>query len=186
MKERENSLIIALVGVIGFLAFLSYEVGGRLATPSPSPQYPFSPGTKNQVVSTLPSPEEPPANFFLPWYEEEELSAFRDIFAASPLPGNGGEYETVIEGEQETGEEIEAELSQEGVSEVEEEPLPSITIRGMVTSGGEQAFIVEVEGRIFILTSKKPLQDKLRLVKVGEGQMILEYEGREFVFSLSD
>ena len=67
------------------------------------------------------------------------------------------------------------------VAEKKEEPLPDIAMKGVVLSDNKQAIILNVDGKIEILTSQKPLQSGIELVKVSKEEAVLAYKGREIV-----
>lgn len=181
MREKENYFILLLVVGISALAFLSYDVMVRIAEQKPAEPL-FSPLAPRSTAS-LPLPQnEKEEDFFLPPYKDEELHSFRDVFFASTgVPSQQGEVVVAME---EGGESPNAEIPQEEIQPQEE--LPQITLKGMVTSAQGVAIVVDVDGKISILTSQKPLQEGIKLVKVEGKQVVLEYQGREFTFSLSD
>jgi type II secretory pathway component PulC len=64
-------------------------------------------------------------------------------------------------------------------AEKKEESLPDITMKGVVLSDNKQAIILDVNGKIQILTSQKPLPSGIKLVRVSKEEAILAYKGRE-------
>ena len=67
--------------------------------------------------------------------------------------------------------------------EVEEESLPPVHLQGVVVSGSRQAVVVEVGGKIQILTNEKNLSSSIKLVKVEGKEVVLNYEGREITLT---
>ena len=181
MREKENYFILLLAIGISALAFLSYDVMLRITEQKPAEPL-FSPLPPRSTANLSSPRNEREESFFLPPYKDEELQSFRDIFFAST--GVSPQQEEVTVALEEEGESPNAEIPQEEIRPQEE--LPQIALKGMVTSAQGVAIVVEVNGKISILTSQKPLQEGIKLVKVEGKQVILEHQGREFTFSLSD
>ncbi|MGQ9473717.1 MAG: hypothetical protein ACUVQZ_05080 [Candidatus Caldatribacteriaceae bacterium] len=174
MKERGQYLLFALAAAIGVLTFFSYDFMGKLLFRQSSAPL-FSPLPLRSEVNF--SSEEEQQNFFLPSYPEEDLRSFRDIFFAPLLivPQEG--FIATTEGTVSASREI-------ALESPPEEKLPQIVVKGVVTSPQGRAVIVEKEGKVFILTSQKPLQEEMKLVRIEGKQVVLEYQGREFSFLL--
>ena len=187
MKERENYFVLFLAIGIGILAFLSYDIVARMTESKGKYSKPvFSPLVARPRMTPSAPQIEPEQNFFLTAYTEKELQSFRNIFSASiEVPA---EEELLVTAEQ-PGSTVEAgtpeETGETGETPPQEE-IPQVTVKGMVTSPQGRAVIVEIDGKILILTSQKPLQGGVKLIKVEGKQVILEYQGRELTFSLSD
>lgn len=170
MKEREIFWVIPLVFAVGVLGFLSFRVI-RTIYVSPS----FAQESEGRLVFPLPKPSEvTQKKVFLAPLKEEEIAGLRDVFSfVQP-------YETVQEEALPISEEASV------PPDVSEEVIPAITFKGVVVSPKNQVVIVEVDGEIFFLTPEKPLSGELRLVRVDKKQVVLTYQGREFVFSLEE
>ena len=54
-------------------------------------------------------------------------------------------------------------------------------MKGVVLSDNKQAIILNVDGKIEILTSQKPLQSGIELIKVSKEEAVLAYKGREII-----
>lgn len=178
MKEKGQHLLVVLTIAVGVLAFFSYDLMGKLPFRHSSASI-FSPLPIQSRTNLSSSEEEQQRNFFLPSYPEKDLRSFRDIFFAPLLvvPQEG-----FIAAAEET-------VSASGEIALEsppEEKLPQIAVKGVVTSPQGRAVIVDKEGRIFILTSQKPLQEEIKLVRIEGKQVVLEYKGREFSFLLGE
>ncbi len=171
MREQGAFFIVALAFVLGVLGFWSLRIVDALRAPSS-----FAQESPRGLVFPLPqSPEVTRREVFLAPLEEKEIANLRDIFSFAQG------YE-VLQGEVlPLPEEEAATLSEEG-----EETLPPVTLKGVVMSSKNQVVVVEVGGEIFFLTPAKPLSGELRLVKVDKKQVVLTYQGREFVFSLEE
>lgn len=182
MKEKENYAILLLAIGIGVMAFLSYDVMGKILQKPPS-EHIFSP----TVVTPKPSPSlsqnEPAENFFLPAYSNQELRSFRNIFL---VEGGIPSEEELIVAVEEPEPSMEEETPEIQLEPLPEEEFPPVTVKGIVTSPQGKAVIVDIDGKIYILTSQKPLQDGVKLIKVEERQVTLEYQGRELTFSLAE
>lgn len=185
MKEKESYFVLFLAIGIGILAFLSYDPVIRITERKESSESFFAPLPPRSRVEIPLSSEENKERLFLPSYADEELRSFRDIFTASmSFPQEVEMVAAVEELDGFSGADISAEGIQ-GEAPLSQEP-PPIILKGMVTSLQGKAVIVDVDGRIVILTSQKPLQEGVKLVKVEGKEVTLEYQGREIVFSLSD
>lgn len=168
MKEREILWVIPLAFAVGVLGFLSLRVIEAVHVSSS-----FAQESKGRLVFPLPkSSEIVQKEVFLAPLKDEEIAGLRDVFSfAQP-------YETVQEEILFASEEASVPL------DASEEVLPAITLKGVVVSPKNQVVMVEVDGEIFFLTPEKSLSGELRLVKVDKKQVVLMYQGREFVFSL--
>ena len=116
--------------------------------------------------------------FFLVAYQNESISGMRNIFrprvvlaeaksevedASVPL-AIGGEEVLIAEKDQ-TGYSPSKDTKK---TEPEEEPLPNISMKGVVLSDNKQAVILDVGGKLQILTSQQPLTSGIKLVKVSK------------------
>ncbi len=163
--------MIALVFVIGVLGFLSLLIVEALHVSSSFAQE----SVKGLVFPLRQPPEEVKKEVFLTPLEDKEISSLRDVFSFARS------YEVFQEEVLPLSEEETAAFS----SALEEAP-PAITIKGIVTSPKNQVVVVEVNKEVFFLTPEKPLSGELRLVKVDKKQVVLMYQGREFVFLLEE
>ncbi|MCX7667933.1 MAG: hypothetical protein N2Z84_03275 [Atribacterota bacterium] len=182
MKEKESYAILLLGIGISAMVFLSYNLMGKVLQGSSSEPV-FSPIVAVPRSSSSPTQSESVQNFFLPAYSDQQLRSFRNIFLAE---GGVSPEEELIVAVEEPGSSGEEETPEIQLEPLPEEESPQIAVKGMVASPQGRAVIVEVDGKIYILTSQKPLQDKVKLVKVDGKQVILEYQGRELTFSLAE
>ena len=184
MRGQEFYLEIALAALIVFLAFS----GVRILDVALRPQ---------EVSALLPQRLQETApillenaklrKLFPAVYPDEELLAFRDIFEVPPqllvatTPQETVKYpqegSTLITPGVGTG-------SQEKPQEVEKQP--EIDLKGVVLSPQGQVVLLEVDGQIEFLTPEKPLSSGIKLVKVKEKEVVLEYRGREMTLNLTD
>ena len=182
MRGKESYAVLLLAVGFGVMVFLSYDfMGMGLRNPSSAPVLP--PIIVVPKSNLSPPQNEPVQNFFLPAYSDQELRSFRDIFLAKRGISSAEEFIIAVEEPDSS--------TEKKIPEVELEPLPEeqsvqVTVKGMVVSPQGKAIIVEIDGNIRILTSQKPLQEGVKLVKVEGKQVTLEYQGREFVFSLAE
>lgn len=176
MKQADTVLIFLLALSLALLAFLSMDIFEHVAFSS------FASTSQEQGLrfpvlrqSNERSEVPPKEDVFLTPLGEGDIGRLRDVFAfvkpppvpvaqASPPPKETPPKEAPVP--------------------VQKEVLPSITLKGVVTSATKQVVVVEVDGKIYFLTPQKPLSGKLKLVKVGKKEVIIAYEGRELTFPL--
>ncbi|HPZ81743.1 MAG TPA: hypothetical protein PK844_03385 [Candidatus Atribacteria bacterium] len=185
MRSQDFYWTLLLVASLVFLAFLSFNFGKVLSfqEESSSLALPVSPSS-----TSSPGLEEiEEQGLFLVSYPEGDLVSFRDLFhPAIPIAEEIEEGMVAVLPE-EYGEEVVYVPPQEFVSpqeeEVEEEYLPPVHLQGVVVSDSRQAVIVEVGGKIQILTNEKNLSSNIKLVKVEGKEVVLNYEGREITLT---
>ncbi|HQE25167.1 MAG TPA: hypothetical protein PKZ70_04005 [Candidatus Atribacteria bacterium] len=184
MRSRDFYCTLLLVVSLGFLAFLSFNFGKALSfqEESSSLALPVSPSS-----TSSPGLEEiEEQGLFLVSYPEGDLVSFRDLFHPAIPIAEEIEEGMVAVFPEEYGEEVVYVPPQEFVSpqeEVEEESLPPVHLQGVVVSDSRQAVIVEVGGKIQILTNEKNLSSNIKLVKVEGKEVVLNYEGREITLT---
>ncbi|MDK2897329.1 MAG: hypothetical protein PWP04_1449 [Candidatus Atribacteria bacterium] len=184
MRSRDFYWVLALIASVGFLAFLGFQLWQKLNFQEESNLLALSPAP-SPVTSSSSLEEIKEEELFLASYPEQELSNFRNLFRpVAPV----AEEQLVISTE---GYEEEATFlpPQEVVlspAVVEEEPLPPIRLQGVVVSGARQAVIVEVGGKIQILTNEKNSSSKIKLIKTEGEEVVLSYEGREIRLTLEE
>jgi len=124
---------------------------------------------------------------FLTTYSEEELVDFRDLFRSMIPIVEEIKEEVVVVLPEEYGEEAVYAPPQEFVlpqEEVKDKFLPPVHLQGIVVSDSRQAVIVEVGGKIQILTNEKTSSSNIKLIKVEDREVVLNYEGREITLTL--
>ncbi len=188
MRSQEFYLQIALAALIVFLAFSGVQVLDVALRPQ-------------EVSTLLPQKlqETAPAllkdtnlqKLFPPAYPDEKLLAFRDIFKVPPqllvatLPQETVKYPEGTSSAV-TGQVVEARGTSAGKESEEVEKQPEINLKGVVLSPQGRVVLLEVDGQIEFLTSEKPLSSGIKLVKVKEKEVVLEYQGREITLNLTD
>ena len=184
MRSQDFYWTLLLVASLVFLAFLSFNFGKVLSfqEESSSLALPVSPSS-----TSSPGLEEiEEQGLFLVSYPEGDLVSFRDLFHLAIPIAEEIEEGMVAVFPEEYGEEVVYVPPQEFVSpqeEVEEESLPPVHLQGVVVSDSRQAVIVEVGGKIQILTNEKNLSSNIKLVKVEGKEVVLNYEGREITLT---
>jgi hypothetical protein len=189
MKTIEKYLQFGFIAILAFCIYLGMNVYDRT----------FAPGTDIQPIPAFARPEatglqyEPPKidnnEIFLVAYLNESILGMRNIFrprmvlaeAQSDIsdsiipPAIGGSEEVVAVQESKA----QYTPTKTVAAEKKEESLPDITMKGVVLSDNKQAIILDVDGKIQILTSQKPLPSGIELVRVSKEEAILAYKGRE-------
>jgi hypothetical protein len=189
MKTIEKYLQYGFIAIFVFCMYLGMNIYDRT----------FTPGTDIQPIPAFIRPKanglqyEPPKidnnEIFLVAYQNESISGMRNIFrpcmvlaeAQSDIsdstipPAIGGSEEVVAVQESKA----QYTPTKTVAAEKKEESLPDITMKGVVLSDNKQAIILDVEGKIQILTSQKPLPSGIELVRVSKEEAILAYKGRE-------
>ena len=191
MKSIEKYLQYGFIAILAFCIYLGMNIYDRT----------FTPGTDIQPIPAFIRPKvnglqyEPPkidkSEIFLVTYKDESISGMRNIFQPRFVlaEAQGGIDDVIIPFAIGGGDEIvEVQESKAQnppaknvVAEKKEEPLPDITMKGVVLSDNKQAIILNVDGKIEILTSQKPLQSGIELIKVSKEEAILAYKGREII-----
>ena len=184
MRSRDFYWMLILIASLGFLAFLGFNFWKTLNSREESSLFALTP-VSSPVISPASLEEVKEEELFLVSYPEEELTGFRDLFhSAVPATQEVGK-EVVAVLPEKSGEEVVYLPSQEIAppqEEAEEEP-PPLHLQGVVVSGSRQAVIVEVEGKIQVLTNEKNLSSDVKLVKVEDKEVILNHEGREITLT---
>ncbi len=185
MRSRDFYWVLVLVASLGFLAFLGFSFWKTLNSQGGDSGFLALSPVSSPVASSSDLEEIKEEELFLASYPEEKLADFRDLFR--PVIPIAEEIEGVVAVlPEEYGEEVVYVSSQEFVppqEEVEEESLPPVHLQGVVVSDSRQAVIVEVGGKIQILTNEKNLSSDIKLVKVEGNEVVLNYEGREITLT---
>lgn len=189
MKTIEKYLQFGFVAILAFCIYLGMNVYDRT----------FAPGTDIQPIPAFTRPETNGLKFepakidnneiFLVAYQNESITGMRNIFRPrlvlaeaqnniddSTISATVGSGEEVVEVQESKAQYA---PSTNIVTEKKEESLPDITMKGVVLSDNKQAIILDVDGKIQILTSQKPLPSGIELVKVSKEEAVLAYKGRE-------
>ncbi len=189
MKTVEKYLQLGLAVILGFCFYLGASIYDRtFALGNDIEQIPaFTKPETNELKYEQPKIDN--NEIFLVAYKNESISMMRNIFrphvvlaeakneienASIPL-AMGGE-EVIIAENNQTGYSPSKNTKK---TEPEEEPLPKISMKGVVLSDNKQAVIHDLDGKIQILTSQQPLTSGIKLVKVSKEETIVEYQGRE-------
>ncbi len=189
MKTVEKYLQLGLAVILGFCFYLGASIYDRtFALGNDIEQIPaFTKPETNELKYEQPKIDN--NEIFLVAYKNESISMMRNIFrphvvlaeakneienASIPL-AMGGE-EVIIAENNQTGYSPSKNTKK---TEPEEEPLPKISMKGVVLSDNKQAVILDLDGKIQILTSQQPLTSGIKLVKVSKEETIVEYQGRE-------
>lgn len=187
MRSRDFYWMLVLVASLGFLAFLGFNFWKTLSSGEESDLFALTP--VSSPVASFPSLEEiKEEELFLASYPEGELANFRNLFQSAIAVPWEVEKETVAVLPEESEKEVVYIPSQEvtpAQEEVEEE-IPPLHLQGVVVSGPRQAVIVEVEGKIQILTNEKNLSSDIKLVKVKDKEVVINYEGREVTLTFEN
>jgi len=186
VRSRDFYWMLILIASLGFLSFLGFNFWKTLNSREENALFALTP-VSSPVISSSSLEEVKEEELFLVSYPEEELTDFRDLFHSAVPATQEVEKEVVAVLPEKSGEEVVYLPSQEIASpqeEAEEESLPPVHLQGVVVSGSRQAVIVEVEGKIQILTNEKNLSSDVKLVKVEDKEVILNYEGREITLTL--
>ena len=182
MKSLEKYLQLGLLAIFGFLVFLGMGVYDST----------FTTGTEIEPLPSISRHETTGLQYetekiedkdiFLVAYQNDSISQMRNLFKsrvviahAQSNPKAGEEKVITVEKPNITA----AISTQKAENEKKEEPLPTITMKGVVISDNKQALILDVDGKIQILTSQKPLPSGIQLVKVSKEEAVLAYKGRE-------
>ena len=185
MRSRDFYWMLILIASLGFLSFLGFNFWKTLNSREENALFALTP-VSSPVISSSSLEEVKEEELFLVSYPEEELTDFRDLFHSAVPATQEVEKEVVAVLPEKSGEEVVYLPSQEIAppqEEAEEEP-PPLHLQGVVVSGSRQAVIVEVEGKIQVLTNEKNLSSDVKLVKVEDKEVILNYEGREITLTL--
>ncbi len=182
MKNLEKYLLLGLIGLLGFIIYLGMNVYDRS----------LAPATDIEQLPTVTRPESTGLQYetekidnrdiFLVAYQNDHISQMRNLFKSRVVLAQAqnnpkAEEEKVITVEKPN---ITAAIStQKAENEKKEEPFPTITMKGVVLSDNRQALILDVDGKIQILTSQKPLPSGIQLVRVSKEEAVLAYKGRE-------
>ncbi|MGQ9622605.1 MAG: hypothetical protein ACUVTO_04075 [Candidatus Caldatribacteriaceae bacterium] len=177
MRRADTALIFLLVLSLAFLAFLSIKVFENIAPSS------FASTSQEQGLR-FPTPRQgnehsgvvSKEDVFLTPLGEEDIVKLRNVFAFAKPPS--------VPVAQASPPPKERSESQEVAPKEVQEPLPLISLKGVVVSSTKQVVVVEADGKIHFLTPQKPLSGKLKLVKVDKKEVVVAYEGREFTFLL--
>ena len=189
MKTVEKYLQLGLAVILGFCFYLGASIYDRtFALGNDIEQIPaFTKPETNELKYEQPKIDN--NEIFLVAYKNESISMMRNIFrphvvlaeakneienASIPL-AMGGE-EVIIAENNQTGYSPSKNTKK---TEPEEEPLPKISMKGVVLSDNKQAVILDLDGKIQILTSQQPLTSGIKLVKVSKEEAIVAYKGRE-------
>jgi len=186
MKNLEKYLLLGLVGLLGFIIYLGMNVYDRSLVP----------GTDIEQLPTVTRPESTGLQYetekienrdiFLVAYQNDSISRIRNLFKSRIFQvqkeknAQGGTSiaqpteEKVI-----TVEKPKTSVIPQSKEAEKEEPLPNVTMKGIVLSENKQALILDIEGKIQILTSDKPLPSGFSLVRITKNEAILSYKGRE-------
>ncbi|MDI3543520.1 MAG: hypothetical protein PWP57_1125 [Candidatus Atribacteria bacterium] len=186
MRSRDFYWMLALIASLGFLVFLSFNFWNTLNSEEENSLPVLSP-LASPVASSSSLDDIKEEELFLVSYPEEKLADFRDLFHSAIPIAQEIEEEQVAAFPEELREEVvflppESTPPQEQV-EVKEELPPPVHLQGVVVSGSRQAVIVEVGGKIQILTNEKNLSSNIKLVKVEGKEVVLNYEGREITLT---
>jgi len=189
VRSRDFYWMLGLIASLGFLAFLSFNFWNTLNSQEANSLPALSP-LASPVLSSSSLNEIKEEELFLASYPEEKLADFRDLFhSAIPATQEIEEGQVVVFPE-ESREEVVFLPPQEYTppqEETKEEPLPPpIHLQGVVVSDSRQAVIVEVGGKIQILTNEKNLSSNIKLVKVEGKEVVLSYEGREITLTFEE
>ena len=185
MRSRDFYWVLVLIVSLGFLAFLYFNFWKTLNSLEESSLLALSP-VSSPIASSSNLEEIKEEELFLASYPEEKLADFRDLFRPAIPIAEEIKEEVVAVFPEEYGEEVVYVPPQEFVppqEEVEEESLPPVHLQGVVVSGSRQAVVVEVGGKIQILTNEKNLSSSIKLVKVEGKEVVLNYEGREITLT---
>lgn len=175
----------ALTVSLGFLIFLNFRFWKILNSQQRSSLPVLSPVSSSFALSSN-LEEAKEEELFLTTYSEEELVDFRDLFRSMIPIVEEIKEEVVVVLPEEYGEEAVYASPQEFVSpqeEVKDKFLPPVHLQGIVVSDSRQAVIVEVGGKIQILTNEKTSSSNIKLIKVEDGEVVLNYEGREITLT---
>ena len=189
MRSRDFYWMLSLIASLGFLTFLSFNFWDTLNSQEENSLPALSP-LASPVLSSSGLDDIKEEELFLVSYPEEKLTDFRDLFhAAIPATQEIEEGQVVVFPE-ESREEVVFLPPPEYVppqEETKEEPLPpSIHLQGVVVSDSRQAVIVEVGGKIQILTNEKNLSSNINLIEVEGEEVVLNYEGREIILTFEE
>jgi len=185
VRSQEFYLEIALAVLIAFLAFS----GVRVLDVALQPQE-VSVLLPQRLQDTAPNllKNTELEKLFPTAYPDEQLLAFRDIFEPPPQPVAALATQETVKYPQEEGSVQVAQSAAPGSQEETEkvEQQPEINLKGVVLSPRGQVVLLEIDGQIEFLTPGKTLSSGIKLVKVKEKEVVLEYQGREMTLNLAD
>jgi hypothetical protein len=188
VRSQEFYLEIALAALIVFLAFSGIQILDVALRPQEVPT--LLPQRLQETTPTLLEDTEL-RELFPAAYPDEELLAFRDIFEVPPQLLVATLPEETVKYSEGTSNVVVQQGVEAGGASAEKEPAemekqPEIKLKGVVLSPQGQVVLLEIDGRIEFLTPEKPLSLGIKLVKVKEKEVVLEYQGREMTLNLTD
>ena len=191
MKNLEKYLQLGFLAIMGFLIYLGMGVYDRSVAPGTDVE-PIPSFTRTESTGLQFEPQKiDNKGIFLIDYENESISQTRNIFKSRIILAEAGENAkdlTDTSGAKSKEEKVVtvskpeppvAPSSEKEKKAEQEEPLPTVAMKGVVFSENRQALILDVDGKIQILTSDKPLPSGFSLVRITKNQAILAYKGRE-------
>lgn len=198
MRSREFPFEIAIAVLLGIIVYLNLGVAERVLVPVPELETMPAPVVRvpQPLADLTLEPEPVPEGLTPRFYPEGELMAYRNLFVVTDpfltRPAEEPYFPELVAEVPVVEAPVEVEITPPEAPvfapeiEVVETRPPALALQGIVLSEEGQAIILKIDNRIEIVSTQQPLPDGMKIVKLDQKSVVLDYFGREYQLALDD